>query len=122
MAWRIWDSTSPPISITRVETPLSSLSNCEERCFSGTVSSSAETAGNVVFGFLALGLEEDFFGLAKLHQLAQVHVSRVITAARSLLHVVRDDQNGHLVLDFGDQLFNGACGNRVQRRGGFVEQ
>ena len=47
----------PPSSITREETLLSSLSNWVEMFFWHGVSS-AETAGDVVFGFLALGLEE----------------------------------------------------------------
>ncbi len=33
MAWPICDSTNPPSSITRADTVLSSVSNCEERCF-----------------------------------------------------------------------------------------
>src|SRR5574343_1303058 len=116
MAWRIWDSTNPPISITRVETPLSSLSNCEERCLSGTVSSSAETAGNVVFGFLAHRFEEHLFSRAKLHQIAQIHIGGVVAAARGLLHVVGHDDHGVIALELHEQLFDLGGGNRIQRR------
>src|SRR5688572_9217456 len=41
---------------------------------------------------------------------------------RGLLHVVRHDQDRHLVLEFADQLLDRTGGDRVERRGRFVEQ
>src|SRR3546814_2514666 len=57
---------------------------------------SAEAPGNVVFGFLAAGLDEDLVGFAEFHQLAQVHVGGVVGTARGLLHVVRHDDDGEI--------------------------
>ena len=42
--------------------------------------------------------------------------------ARGLLHVVGHDQDGELLLQLGDQLLDLAGGDRVERRGRFVEQ
>ena len=52
-----------------------------------------KSARNVVLGFFALGLEEDLFRTPKLYQITQIHVGGVITAARSLLHVVGDNND-----------------------------
>src|SRR6218665_2877584 len=121
-AWRICASTRPPISITRAETLLSSLSNCDERCLSGICCSLAETAGDVVFGFLALGLEEDLLGGAEFDHLAEVHVGGVVAAAGRLLHVVRHDGNRVVVLELVDQLLDLGRGQRIERRSRLIEQ
>src|SRR5450830_375364 len=122
MAWWIWDSTRPPSSMTRDETPLRSLSNWVERCLSGMLHSSTETACDVVFCFFAGGLEEHLFCLAELDQIAQVHVGGVVAAACRLLHVVGHDDHGVVVLQFGDQLFHLGGGDRIERRAGLVKQ
>src|SRR6476469_4853470 len=116
MASPICDSTKPPSSITRDETPLSSLSNWVDKCLSAIISlslnallslangeeanPSTEPARDVVLGFLALRFEEDVFRDAELHQIAEVHVRGVITATCRLLHVVGDDDHGVIVFQF----------------------
>ena len=64
IARRICDSTRPPSSITREDTPFSSLSNWLDKCLSGInsfyllIQALAETSGDVVFGLFAFRLEE----------------------------------------------------------------
>src|SRR5215212_9323509 len=97
MACATCDSTRPPISSTRVEMPLSSASNCVERCLSLMAASlrlqsgSSESPGDVILGVLLLRLHEDIGRRAELDQVAEVHVGGVVGAARRLLHVVGDD-------------------------------
>src|SRR5436190_12078102 len=95
MAWATCDSTSPPISSTRVEMPLSSASNWVERCLSlmGVPWLSTETAGDVVLGVLLLRLHEQVCRRAELDQVAQVHVGGEVGGACGLLHVVRHDDH-----------------------------
>src|SRR6266404_1068948 len=82
----------------------------------------AEPAGDVVFGLLLLWVGEDTFGLVELDQFAEIHEGRIVGTARSLLHVVGDDRNAVVGFEFGDQLLDALGRERVQRRGGFVEQ
>src|SRR5574343_668504 len=120
MAWATWASTRPPISSTRVETPLSSASNWVDRCFSviAMLPGSAEAAGDVVLGVLLLGLHEQVTRGPELDQVAQVHVGGVIGHAGGLLHVVGDDDHGVVVTQLVDQLLDLAGRDRVQRRAG----
>src|SRR5690606_4061768 len=83
---------------------------------------SAEAAGDVVLGLPLRGTGEQGGGGAVLDQLAQVHEGGVVGAARRLLHVVGDDQDGVVLLEFGDELLDAAGGDGVQGRGRFVEQ
>ena len=41
---------------------------------------------------------------------------------RGLLHVVGDDDDGVLLLEFADEILDGEGGDRVQRRAGLVHQ
>src|SRR5207248_3297730 len=75
-------------------------------CCRRSDATSAEAAGDVVLGLLALRLDEDAVGVAVLDQLAQVQVRGVVGDARSLLHVVRDEHHGVVVLQLGDQLLD----------------
>ena len=68
--------------------------------------SSAEAAGDVVLGLLALGFQKDLVGATVLDHFAQLHVDREVGYPRRLLHVVRDDGNRVLGLQFVHQLFN----------------
>ena len=61
-------------------------------------------------------------GLVELDQFAEIHESRVIGTARRLLHVVGDDGDAIIGFQFGDQLFDALGRDRVERRGGLVEQ
>src|SRR5438477_3664793 len=104
-------STSPPIDKTPERMPSISTSNCLEVCSftRGSIHEvvrSTESAGDVVLGLSAAGLEEDLVGCAELHQLAQVHVRRIVRDPRRLLHVMRHDCNRILALELGDELFD----------------
>src|ERR1700761_402947 len=83
---------------------------------------STETAGNIVFGLFLARLGEDLFSTIELDQLTKVHEGGQIRTACRLLHVMRDDDDRVLVLQFFDQLFDTAGGDRVQCRGRLVEQ
>ena len=61
-------------------------------------------------------------GLAEFHQFAQVHIGRVVGAAGSLLHIVRDDGDRVVALQFADQLFDLRGRDRVQRGRRLVQQ
>src|ERR1700754_842758 len=106
MAWATCASTSPPISSTRLEMPDNSASNWVERCLSICSNSSAEAAGDVVLGVLLLRLHEELGRGAELDQVAEVHVGGVVRAAGRLLHVVRDDHDRVVGLQFVDQFFD----------------
>src|ERR1035437_5616297 len=117
-AVRICDSTNPPISMTREDTSLSSLSNWLERCLSTMAFipfiQLTESSRDVVFGFLPLGLEEHLFGGTKFHQIPEVHIGRVVAATRRLLHVVRDDDHGVIALELDNQFLHLGGRNRIQ--------
>src|SRR6478752_4087703 len=123
IAWMICDSTRPPISSTFDDTALRSASNWLDRCLSDMYCSYspflsgglAEPSGDVVFRFLAGGLDEDLFGVAEFDQLAEVHIGSVVGTTRRLLHVVRDDHDRVVVLQLSNQLFDAARRNRVER-------
>ena len=46
----------------------------------------------------------------------------MVRTTRSLLHVVSNDNDGVILLQLGDQLFNAPGGNRIQRGARFIEQ
>src|SRR5688572_33393453 len=58
---------------------------------------SAVAPGDVVLGRLLRGVREELAGVVELDQFPEVHEGRVVGHARGLLHVVRDDDHGHLV-------------------------
>src|SRR5207342_3799639 len=67
-------------------------------------SPSPKPAGDVVLGLLLGRLREDGFGRAVFDQVAQVHEGGEIGDARGLLHVVGDDRDRVVLLQFLDQL------------------
>ena len=73
----------------------------------------AESTRDVVFGFLARRFEEHLTRFAKLNQLAQIHIRRVIRATCRLLHVMSHDDNRVIFFEFGNQLFDFGCRDRV---------
>src|SRR6185503_18706695 len=107
------DSTIPPISRTRVETPLSSASNWVERWRSFMTVPLAEAAGDVVLGVLLARPHADVAGAAELDQVAEIHVGGEVRAARRLLHVVRDDDDGVVGLELVDEFLDLAGRDRV---------
>src|SRR5690606_11247050 len=83
---------------------------------------SAEAPGDVVLGLPLRGIGEDRLGGVVLDQVAQVHEGGVVGHTRGLLHVVGDDDDGVVELEFLDQLLDAAGRDRIQRRGRLVEQ
>ena len=51
------------------------------------------------------GVHEDFLRIPVFNQPAQEHKSRIVRDAGGLLHVVRHDDNGKMLLELGDQVF-----------------
>src|SRR6185437_3762169 len=91
-------------------------------CSETMLISSAEASGDVVFGLSLLGMGEDRFRLVELDKLAQIHEGGIVRAPRRLLHIVRDDDDAIVGFELGDQLLDALGGDRVERRGGLVEQ
>src|SRR3569833_862116 len=81
----------------------------------------AVTAGDVIFRLFLLRISEQGVGVFVFDQLTQVHERRVIGHARGLLHVVRDDDDGVVVLVLVDQLFELQGRIRIKGRRGLVQ-
>src|SRR5207342_622709 len=78
-------------------------------------SPSPKPAGDVVLGLLLGRLREDGFGRSVFDQVAQVHEGGEVGDARGLLHVVGDDRDRVVLLQFLDQLLDTAGRNRIER-------
>jgi hypothetical protein len=65
---------------------------------------------------------EYLLGLAEFDQVAEIHEGGVVRDACGLLHIVRDDDDRVVGLQFVDQFLDLRCRDRIERRGGFVEQ
>src|SRR5688572_13093391 len=124
MAFWIWDSTSPPIRRTRERSASSSFSYCLDECSIAMAppAGSTESSGNVVLGLFPARLHEDLVGHAELHHLAQVHVGGVVRNPRRLLHVMRDDEDRHALLEIVNQLLDAGGRDGIERRGRLVEE
>src|SRR5581483_4319363 len=123
IALRICDSTRPPICSTPDRSVSSSLSYCLDMCsFIAPPAGSAEAAGDVILGLLALRLDEDLVGHAELDHLAEVHVGREVRYPRRLLHVVRHHHDGVVPLQLVHQLLDAPGRDGIERRSGLVEQ
>src|ERR1700677_3541920 len=110
------DSTCPPICSTFSCNSSSSTENCRNSALL------SESAGDVIFGLLpGRGLEDNLRRIV-FNEFSQQEETGSIGDARSLLHVVRDDDDGALVLQGEQQIFNLGGGDGVERRTGFVEQ
>src|SRR5256886_11903918 len=123
MAPRIWDSTRPPICRTPERRVSRSLSYCLERCSVPiALLLSAEPAGDVVFRFFLLRLDENLVGHAEFHHLSEIHIRRVVRNARRLLPVVSDDHDRIVVLQLVHELLDAARRDRVESRGRLVQE
>ena len=81
---------------------------------------SPEATGDVVLRGFLLRVVEDAFRRADLHQMSrfslgfQVEEGRLVGDPRRLLHVVGDDDDGVVLLEFVDEILHGEGGNRVE--------
>src|SRR6185312_539636 len=83
---------------------------------------SAETAGDVVLRALFARRGENLLGLVELDQFAEIHEGGLLGDAGGLLHVVSDDDDGVVGLQFVDQFLDLSGRQRIERRGRLVEQ
>src|SRR5690554_2786919 len=121
-----WISTWPPISSIRVlicsSSSLKWREICWSRCSLSMTGSSAETAGNVGFGQLVLGVGEHPLGIVDLDEFAQMKVGGALGHPRRLLHGVGNDGDGVVLRQLGDQLLDPRRGDGVEGRAGLVHQ
>ncbi len=83
---------------------------------------SPEAPGDVVLRALLGRCGEHFLRDVELDQFAKIHESREIRHACGLLHVVGDDDDRVVRLEFVDQFLDARRGDRVEGRAGLVEQ
>src|SRR5271156_5376586 len=82
----------------------------------------SKPACNVVFRTLVGGRRKNPFRLVEFDQLAQKEKASEFSHARSLLHIVRDNNDCKLFLELEDQLFNLSRRNGIQSRAGLVHE
>src|ERR1700730_3884675 len=83
---------------------------------------SAEAARYVILGPAVLGIGEDGLGRGELDEVAEIHEGGIVRAARSLLHVVGDDDDAVIRLQLADEFFDLLRRARIERGGRLVEQ
>src|SRR5437588_3851752 len=118
-------SASPPIWLMSARSRSMSSSNALSVCPLACcipVLRSAVAAGDIVEGPLFARVGKDLAGLSDLDQLAEVEESGALRNPRRLLHVVGHGDDGEALTQFVDQLLDLGGRDRIQRRGGFVEQ
>src|SRR3954449_163410 len=81
-----------------------------------------ELARDVLLRAAVVRLREDLLRRPDLDQLAVEQERGRVGDARGLLHVVRDDDDRHAVLELVDELLDLQRGDRVQRAGGLVHE
>src|SRR5579863_9345776 len=81
-----------------------------------------EPARDVIFSFLLRRVLENDIGLVVLNQPAKKKKARRIGHARGLLHVMRHDDNGALLFDPDQEIFDLRGGDRIESRTGLVEK
>ena len=67
---------------------------------------SAEATTDVVFGLLFLGITENDLGVVVFDEPAEVEKRGSVGDAGSLLHVVRDDDDGELFFQIEDEFLD----------------
>src|SRR6185437_1537051 len=83
---------------------------------------SAEAPGDVVLGLLLARMDEDRLCLVKLDQRAKIHERGVVRTARRLLHIMSDDNDAVVGLEFCNQLLDTLRRDWVERGSRLVEQ
>src|SRR5829696_3340939 len=85
-------------------------------------SASTKSSSYVVFRLFLRGIGKNFAREIVLHQFSQVEEGRVIRDARGLLHIMRDDHDGEILLQVENQFLDLGGRNRVERGGRFIHQ
>src|SRR5215813_9586374 len=118
MLLAICSSTFAPMarsfSRTRRRSDSNALSVCEVTL--------PELAGDIVLRPSLARVGEDLGGGPDLDQLTEIEERSVIRDARRLLHGVRHDDDGVLLLELVDELLDLRSGDGVERRGRLVHQ
>jgi hypothetical protein len=89
---------------------------------------SPKPSGDVVLGRLLVRVREDLVRRTYLNELAwlslgrQVEEGGLVADPGGLLHVVRDDHDGVLLLELPDQVFDRKRENRVECRARLIHQ
>ena len=81
-----------------------------------------ESAGDIVAGQLMPGVSKDLSGFSHLDQIAEMEVGGALGYARGLLHGVGNDDDGVVLPEFVDQLFDPGRGDGVQRGARLIHQ
>src|SRR5262249_55986598 len=119
MLFAICSSTFAPIarsfSRTRRRSDSNALSVCEALIL-------PELAGDIVLRPSLARVGEDLGSGPDLDQLTEIEERRVVRDARRLLHGVRHDDDGVLLLELVDELLDLRSGDGVERRGRLVHQ
>src|SRR5258708_10341457 len=84
-------------------------------------SSSAEPAGDVVFGLFLLRLDENLVGHAEFNHFSEIHIRRIVRNACGLLHVMRDDHDRIVVLQLVHELLDATRRDRIESLGRLVQ-
>src|ERR1700690_965289 len=124
-------SARPPISATMRARSCRSVSKALVVCKSFIVvvlksrtgsSVLAEATRYIILSAAVVRCRKHARGFAELDQFAEIHERGEVGHARGLLHVVGDDGDRVVVLEFVDQLLDLGSGDRVERRARLVEQ
>jgi len=82
----------------------------------------AEVPGDVALGLFVLGFGKQIAGAAEFDQFSLEEKHGVIGKPRGLLHVVRDNNDRVLAVQFQHQVFDSGGGSGVQRGCRFIKQ
>src|SRR5210317_2397681 len=77
--------------------------------------SSTKPSGDVILGLGIVWVGENLIGGTELDNLPFVEKGRVVRDAGSLLHIVGDDDDGVMLFQGVNQLFNACRGDRINR-------
>src|SRR5664280_2516826 len=124
-------SARPPISATMRPRSCRSVSKALVVCKSVIVvvlqsrtgsSVLAEASRYIILSAAVVRCRKHAGGFAELDQFAEIHERGEVGHARGLLHVVGDDGDRVVVLEFVDQLFDLGGGDRIECRARLIEQ
>src|SRR5262245_49625060 len=82
----------------------------------------AEATADVLLGPVLAGLREQLLGSAVLDEIAEVHEAHVVGDPVSLLQVVRDDHDRHVLAQLHDQLLDLLRRLRIERGARLVQE